>query len=257
MTRAGSPCELPALASAAAKAPPARSAISPARAALEAARNMKRGAAPAAAPAVAQPAATPAAVAPTPAPQPRQAESDMPPPWDDIPVFYDDMEPAQKKTEVAVEEPAAPIIAASPALELPPAPPPVPVPALEWDGDWPVLAAGLPVRGVVHQLAQQSELLECVQEGNTFLFKLRVPIETLCSSATLDKLTAALEERFGKPARVTTEIGAARQTANAKAVAEREARQLQAEETMRSDPFIQTLKREFGAIIVPGSIKPV
>jgi DNA polymerase-3 subunit gamma/tau len=181
----------------------------------------------------------------------------MPPPWDDIPVFDDYMEPAQKKTEIAVVEPAAPIIAAPPALELPPAPPPVPVPALEWDGDWPVLAAALPVRGVVHQLAQQSELLECVQEGNTFLFKLRVPIETLCSSATVDKLTVALEERFGKPARVTTEIGAARQTANAKAVAEREARQLQAEETMHSDPFIQTLKREFGASIVPGSIKPV
>jgi len=181
----------------------------------------------------------------------------MPPPWDDIPVFDDYMEPAQKKTEIALAEPAAPIIAAPPALELPPAPPPVPVPALDWDGDWPVLAAGLPVRGVVHQLAQQSELLECVQEGNTFLFRLRVPIETLCSSATVDKLTAALEERFGKPARVTTEIGAARQTANAKAVAEREARQLQAEETMHSDPFIQTLKREFGAIIVPGSIKPV
>jgi DNA polymerase-3 subunit gamma/tau len=236
-----------------AKAPPPRGAISPARAALEAARNMKRGGTPVAP----QPVAAPAVAAPMPAPQPGPASSDMPPPWDDIPVFDDYMEPAQKKTEIAVAEPAAPIVAAPPALELPPAPPPVPVPALEWDGDWPVLAAGLPVRGVVHQLAQQSELLECVQEGNTFLFRLRVPIETLCSSATVDKLTAALEERFGKPARVTTEIGAARQTANAKAVAEREARQLQAEETMHSDPFIQTLKREFGAIIVPGSIKPV
>jgi DNA polymerase-3 subunit gamma/tau len=252
---AEAPARAVAPAEPAAKAPPARSAISPARAALEAARNMKRGGAPAAA----QPAAAPAAVAPMPmpAPQPRQAESDMPPPWDDIPVFDDDMEPAQKKTEVVVDEPAAPIIAVAQPVELPPAPPPMPVAALDWDGDWPVLAATLPVRGVVHQLAQQSELLECVQEGNTFLFKLRVPIGTLCSSATVDKLAAALEERFGKPARVTTEIGAARQTANAKAVAEREARQLQAEETMHSDPFIQTLKREFGAIIVPGSIKPV
>ena len=240
----------------AAKAPPPRGAISPARAALEAARNMKRGGAPAAAPVAPQPAAAPAVVAPMPAPQARPAASDMPP-WDDIPVFDEYMEPAQKKTEIAVAESAAAIVPAAPPVELPPAPPPVPVAALEWDGDWPALASGLPVRGVVHQLAQQSELLECVQEGNTFLFRLRVPIETLCSSATVEKLTAALEERFGKPARVTTEIGAARQTANAKAVAEREARQLQAEETMHSDPFIQTLKREFGAIIVPGSIKPV
>ena len=180
----------------------------------------------------------------------------MPPPWDDIPAFDEYQEPAQKKTEPVRTEAPAPA-AAIPQPQPEPAPPPVPVPELEWDGDWPTLASALPVRGVVHQLAQQSELLECVQEGNTFLFKLRVPIETLCSAASLEKLTAALQERFGRPTRVQTEIGAARQTANARAVAEREARQQQAEQTMHSDPFIQTLMREFGATIVPGSIKPV
>ena len=230
----------------AAKAPPPRPAsISPARAALEAARNMKRGAAPVASAAVA-----PAPVA-TPAPAPASVP-DMPPPWDDIPAFDDQPAPAQKKTEPARAEPVI-----KPVLAQEPPPPLVPVPELDWDGDWPTLAAALPVRGVVHQLAQQSELLACVQEGNTFLFSLRVPIETLCTAPSLEKLTAALQERFGKPARVQTEIGAARQTANAKAVAEREARQQQAEETMHSDPFIQTLMREFGATIVPGSIKPV
>ena len=144
-----------------------------------------------------------------------------------------------------------------PEPEPEPAPPPIPVPELQWDGDWPTLASALPVRGVVHQLAQQSELLECVQEGNTFLFRLRVPIETLCTAASLEKLGTALQERFDRPARVQTEIGAARHTANARSVAEREIRQRQAEQTMHSDPFIQTLMREFGATIVPGSIKPV
>ena len=242
---------VPAEPVAAAKAPPPRSAaLSPARAALEAARNMKRGSAPA------------AAAVPAPAPAPASASapslsSDMPPPWDDIPVFDDYPETAQKKTEpVTAAAPPVPS-APPPAPEPEPAPPPVPVAELNWDGDWPTLASALPVRGVVHQLAQQSELIECVQEGNTFLFKLRVPIETLCTAASLEKLTATLQERFGRPARVQTEIGAARQTANARAVAEREARQQQAEQTMHSDPFIQTLMREFGATIVPGSIKPV
>jgi DNA polymerase-3 subunit gamma/tau len=237
---------MPAEPAAAAKAPPPRpTGMSPARAALDAARNMKRGAAPA------------TAAAPAMAPAPVSApSSEMPPPWDDLPPFDDFEEPAQKKTEpVRAEAPAAATRPAEPEPE--PARPPVPVPALEWDGDWPTLASALPVRGVVHQLAQQSELLECVQEGDTFLFKLRVPIETLCTAASLEKLTAALQERFGRPARVQTEIGAARQTANARAVAEREARQQQAEQTMHSDPFIQTLMREFGATIVPGSIKPV
>jgi DNA polymerase-3 subunit gamma/tau len=232
---------------AAAKAPPPRpSSVSPARAALEAARSMKRG--PAAAAAVAS-----APVAAAVVPPPRPVAPDMPPPWDDIPVFDECQEPAKKKVETAVTGPDAPPA----AMESKPALPPSPVPALDWDGDWPVLASSLPVRGVVHQLAQQSELIECVQEGNTFLFRLRVPIETLCAPSSLEKLSGALQERFGKPVRVQTEIGAARQTANAKAVAEREARQQQAEQTMHSDPFIQTLMREFGATIVPGSIKPV
>ena len=248
---------VPAEPAAAAKAPPPRpTGMSPARAALEAARNMKRGAAPASAAAPAM------AAAPAPVPTPAATTaSDMPPPWDDIPPFDDYQEPAQKKTETlradAVAAPAAAVPTAQPQPEPEPESPPVPVPALEWDGDWPTLASALPVRGVVHQLAQQSELQECVQEGNTFLFKLRVPIETLCTAASLEKLTAALEERFGRPARVQTEIGAARRTANARAVAEREARQQQAEQTMHSDPFLQTLMREFGATIVPGSIKPV
>jgi len=244
--------EAPAVAAAqeaAPKAAPTRSAtLSPARAALEAARNLKRGTAAAAAVASAP-------VAAAVVPPPRQAAPDnMPPPWDDDPAFEEYSEPAQKKTESPVAEPAAPPPA---AVEPEPAPPPTPVPALNWDGDWPVLAASLPVRGVVHQLAQQSELTGCAQEGNTFLFRLRVPIETLCTAASIEKLSGALQERFGKPVRVQTDIGAVRQTANAKATAEREARQQQAEQTMHSDPFIQTLMREFGATIVPGSIKPV
>jgi len=48
-----------------------------------------------------------------------------------------------------------------------------------------------------------------------------------------------------------------RQTAHAKAQADRAARQREAEQAMQSDPFVQTLMREFGATIVPGSIKPI
>jgi DNA polymerase-3 subunit gamma/tau len=134
---------------------------------------------------------------------------------------------------------------------------PTPIPSLGWDGNWPVLAAALPLRGVVQQLAQQSELLQCEDNGDGALMHLRIPLETLRSAGAVDKLMAALTEHFGKTVRVTTEIGAVRQTANAAAVAEREARQRQAEENMQRDPFVQTMMREFGATIVPGSIKPL
>jgi DNA polymerase III subunit gamma/tau len=86
---------------------------------------------------------------------------------------------------------------------------------------------------------------------------LRIPLDTLRSAGSVDKLSAALSEHFGRPVRVNTELGAVAHTANAAAVAEREARQREAEESMRNDPFVQTLMREFGATLVPGSIKPI
>jgi len=132
-----------------------------------------------------------------------------------------------------------------------------PVPALNWDGHWPDLAASLPVRGVAQQLAQQSELISCRQDGNTHVFELRVPIATLLSAGSVDKLCAALSGRFALPVRVETKIGAVELTANAQAVAQREVRQQQAEQAIQNDGFIQTLMREFGATIVTGSVRPV
>ena len=231
------PVVRPNVAPAASNAPVAKP-MSPARAALEAVRNGGK---------------LPAAV-PVRAPSP-------PPPWEDeaLPAVDAPVENAQKKTEeltpVALEaEPQAP----EPAPVARVAPRTAkPVESLNWDGDWPALAAVLPLRGVVQQLAQQSELLHCEELGEAAQFHLRIPFETLRSAGAVDKLAAALSERFGKTIRLSTEIGAVEQTANAQAVAEREARQRQAEENMHSDPFVQALIREFGATIVPGSIKPI
>ena len=143
--------------------------------------------------------------------------------------------------------PAAPIAA----------PVAVPIAALGWDGDWPPLAVALPLRGVVQQLAQQSELIKCEMQGDVAQFHLRVAVETLRAAGSIDKLAAALSERFARTVRIETELGPVRHTANSLMLAERAERQRQAELTMHSDPFVQTLLREFGATIVPGSIKPI
>ena len=187
------------------------------------------------------------------------SETSVPPWMDEIPPLQDthpvDAAEAQKKTEssdgIATEVAGAPVQEARPARAA------LPVPALNWDGNWPALAAQLPLRGVVQQLAQQSELLDCEDHGAAFTFVLRIPLDTLRSAGSVDKLAAALAEHFGKDVRVNTEIGAVRNTANAAAIAEREARQREAEERMRNDPFVQALMRDFGATVVPGSIRPV
>lgn len=131
-----------------------------------------------------------------------------------------------------------------------------PVPELNWDGNWPAVAATLPLRGVAQQLAMQAELISCSMDGNAVVFKLRVPIETWRTPGNVEKLNAALNERFARSVRVDTELGPVWYTASAEAQAHREACQKAAEQTVAQDPFINAMIREFDAWVVPGSIVP-
>ncbi|MBZ2206976.1 DNA polymerase III subunit gamma/tau [Massilia soli] len=175
---------------------------------------------------------------------------DGPPSW--VMEFSDD-------TAVAQEAPA---VAAAPAAVRAPAAPRhayviTPVPEIDWDGNWPGLAAGLALRGVAQQLAFQTELVDCTVDGNVTTFKLRVPIDTLRASGNSDKLAAALQERFtGTKVAVDIEIGHVWYTASAEAQAFREECQRKAEETVVNNPFVKDLMREFGAFVVQGSIRP-
>lgn len=255
---------------------------------------------------------TPAVVTPAPivspvsAPKKESAASAMPPPWDDVDYELSQASEQAKahgqaydweESESAVV--SAVVSAAVPAMSARPAPPEVQVQAisasdrssasqdnelkaesksdlptvpvaapktiqlmpmaeLDWDGHWPNLAAALSVRGVAQQLAQQSELRACSINGNAVLFKLCVPLQTLLSAGSVEKLTAALNERFAdfkREIRVDVEIGAVEQTANAQAVAERAEKQVQAEQAIHADGFVQILMRDFGASILTGSIR--
>jgi DNA polymerase-3 subunit gamma/tau len=110
---------------------------------------------------------------------------------------------------------------------------------------------------VAQQLALQTELVECRNEAAVTTFRLRVPIDTLRASGNTEKLAAALQERFpATKVAVDIDIGAVWYTASAEAQALREECQRQAEETVAAEPFVQDLMREFGAFVVPGSIRP-
>lgn len=123
--------------------------------------------------------------------------------------------------------------------------------------DWPVLVKQLSVRGVARQLAMQSELLSYEDNGQAISIRIRVPVDTLLSAGSKEKLMTALSEHLGKNVHLDTEIGATTVTAHAADVAEDAQRQRQAEQTLQEDPFVQTLMREFGATIVPGSVRPL
>ena len=185
----------------------------------------------------------------------QEAEDDCtgeePPSW--ATEFSDDTALAQ---DTAVAVAAAPAVARAPAM---PRPEYVitPCPELNWDGNWPALAAALPLRGVAQQLAFQTEIVSCTPDGNVTTFRLRVPIDTLRASGNTEKLCGVLQERFpNAKVNVEIDIGQVWYTASAEAIALRDACQRSAEATVLSDPFVKDVMRDLGAFVVPGSIRP-
>ena len=134
-----------------------------------------------------------------------------------------------------------------------PLPPAVPLDAIGFSGDWPALAVGLSLKGISYQLAFNSELVAL--EGT--MLKLSVPVPQYAETSQVVKLKAALAERLGKEIEVQVVVGPARRTAAAFDAAARAQRQKEAEREIGTDPFVQSLIREFGASIVPGSIRPI
>ncbi|WP_168793703.1 DNA polymerase III subunit gamma/tau [Paraburkholderia aromaticivorans] len=141
----------------------------------------------------------------------------------------------------------------APVVDQRPLPPAVPLDPLGFKGDWPALAVDLPLKGISYQLAFNSELMAL--EGNTL--KLNVPVPQYAEASQVAKLKAALADRLGQAVDVLVEVGPARRTAAAHDVALRARRQQEAEREIGADPFVQSLIREFGASIVPGSIRPI
>lgn len=209
------------------------------------------------------PAAAPAMQRAAPA-RPADDEDDLPP-W--VTEFSDDSAVAPAGMPAYMNEAPQGYADEAPAVVMParapaaPAKAPyayviTPVPELNWDGNWPAVAATLPLRGVAQQLAMQAELISCSMDGNAVVFKLRVPIETWRTPGNVEKLNAALNERFARSVRVETELGPVWYTASAEAQAHREACQKAAEQTVAQDPFINAMIREFDAWVVPGTIVP-
>ncbi|MFM0042803.1 DNA polymerase III subunit gamma/tau [Paraburkholderia sediminicola] len=148
---------------------------------------------------------------------------------------------------------AAPASPPAPVVDKRPLPPAVPLDPLGFQGDWPALAVDLPLKGISYQLAFNSELMAL--EGNTL--KLSVPVPQYAEASQVAKLKAALAEKLGQNVDVLVEVGPARRTAAAHDAAVRAQRQQEAEREIGADPFVQSLIREFGASIVPGSIRPI
>ena len=112
------------------------------------------------------------------------------------------------------------------------------------------LVAKEAISGLVRELALQAQLLA----RDTDQWLLRLERESLNQPGSRDRLASALQAA-GHAVQLVVEVGRVSDSParrNAQAAAER---QLAAEKIIFEDPFVQTMLRDFGAKIVPGSIK--
>ena len=125
---------------------------------------------------------------------------------------------------------------------------------VEFDGDWAALAASVQAGGMDRQLLQLSELVSRVGP----VFRLRVPLVQFAQPQIVARVTEALSRRLGVAVKIEVEVGkTGSATAAVNATRAREARQAEAQVAIEDDPFVRELIDDFGATIVPDSIKPV
>ena len=108
------------------------------------------------------------------------------------------------------------------------------------------------ITAMVRELASQSQLMG----RDTGQWILRVERESLAQAGVRERLSQALQTAgFGVV--LVLEVGPVTDSPARREAAAAAQRQLGAEKIIFDDPFVQAMMRDFGAKIVPGSIKPV
>lgn len=124
--------------------------------------------------------------------------------------------------------------------------------------DWHTLMRQLPVKGLVQQLAFQTELQDWSDSAAGVRATIVTPMPQLASEASVGRLADALTAHFGKPVKIVIEKGEVEGKTVAKVDAQiHQEKRLNAEQMIAADPFIQQLEKEFGAKVVGGSVKPL
>ena len=108
------------------------------------------------------------------------------------------------------------------------------------------------INALVRELALQSQLVA----RDTDQWILRVERESLNQAGSRERLTTALKAA-GHDVSLVVEIGRVSDCPARRNTAASQEKQLAAEKIIFDDPFVQSMMRDFGAKIVPGSIKPL
>jgi DNA polymerase-3 subunit gamma/tau len=114
------------------------------------------------------------------------------------------------------------------------------------------LLAAEAITAMTRELALQSQLVA----KDEAQWVLRLERESLNQPNNRDRLTVALNNA-GHAVSLVVEVGPVVDTPARRVLAAQAERQRQAEDTIMADPFVQTLMRDYGGKIVPGSLQPM
>ncbi|MDR7149466.1 DNA polymerase-3 subunit gamma/tau [Hydrogenophaga palleronii] len=108
------------------------------------------------------------------------------------------------------------------------------------------------ISALVRELGLQSQLVARDAEQ----WVLRVERESLNQGNNRDRLAAALKAH-GHDVRLVVEIGRVLDSPALRVAEDQQRRQQEAERVIRDDPFVQSMMRDFGGRIVPGTLKAI
>jgi len=163
------------------------------------------------------------------------------------------------RTEVEVSKPPAPPpvmrhshgVADAPD---PPAPSKAQAPRFEGLADWEAWIQRAGLGGPVGLLAQHA--MPKSFEGDVLTLALKPEHMIFCSDALCKQLQDKLGEAIDRSLRVRIVHEAVAETPATRAAKARSDEQAAAERALADDPFVQDMQRQFGAQIIPESIRP-
>jgi DNA polymerase-3 subunit gamma/tau len=126
-------------------------------------------------------------------------------------------------------------------------------------GDWVQIIERLAINGMVKQLAANCVLQK--HEGNTIVLALDARFKQLRNAKAEQRIQRALSEYYDTEISLQIEL-ADQQALPTETPAQNDARvrderQQQAEQSIENDSFVQMMKKNMNAEIIPGSVKPV
>ena len=123
--------------------------------------------------------------------------------------------------------------------------------------NWHDLMRQLPLRGLVQQMAFQTDLQDWTDSTQGIKIIAVSSLPQLATADCVERLREVLATHFAKPVRLEVVGGVVDQSVAKIDAQVNQERRLNAEEQIATDPLIKELEKQFGAKVVSGSVRPL